>query len=212
MELRLGEFGDKRLEKGGRFCRAPYRAWRQGCQRQAAGWRSRRRDADHAVFAQSQGAAQRDDVGGAGTHLRSGRRPPRARHSGYIGSARGRERRRPVVSSGHRGGRQCGNGAWAGRDLLSEAQGRGTRQGASNETLRKRTAAAGFGRGERQRPGRSRRGLRHGRRGSRRRHLRMLRLQAGRCGEAGARRSGSPPGRWNVAVLQGRRLGPKPAA
>ena len=51
-------------QKGGLFVRAACRAWRQGGQRQAAGWQPRRRDADHAVFAQSQGDGQRDDVDG----------------------------------------------------------------------------------------------------------------------------------------------------
>ena len=66
MELRLGEFGDERLAKGGRFCTRGLSAMAAGGQRQAARRRPGRRDADHAVSAQSQGDDQRNDVHGAG--------------------------------------------------------------------------------------------------------------------------------------------------
>ena len=203
MGLTLGRFGDERLEKGGPSCMGALLRMAAAGQRQAAGGRSRRRDADHAVSAQSQSAAQRDDVGGAGTHLRPGRRPPCARHSGHVGSAGGRERRWPVVSSGHCGGRHAGTVLGLVDNSFSSARAANAASAGKRRFEEKDSRRWLSRRRERQRPGRGWRGLRHGRRGSRRRHLRMLCLQAGQCGEAGARRPGPLPRRRNVSVQQG---------
>ena len=208
MDLALGRFGDRRLEKGGPICwRGWWRTGRARCPGAAPRRRPGGRDPHHPVPAQPLGDDRGDDRDGLAAHrgrLRRARCPGGPGHDGDAGV--GRRPRQLSARDDRRRCRERRGSRRAGRAVPGAQRRRpGEPPAAGVRGPPERPLAGGDAAGRRA----PRRGPGHGGGGPRGRHVRALRPSSGPCRSRGARhaRPGAGGGRQ---AGRGDRRGPLP--